>query len=256
MWTVPLLDKSAETVVAAIKTTFMTSGPSFLLHTDNGREFRNNRMDDMLQEFDVRHVRGRARCPWIQGQVERANQTIKWMIGSMLMSLDLTGKWYSVREEATYAYNTMRHSTTGNTPLTLFYGPPIRQIMQDDVIETIIENVSQVEVVETENEVSETDDIPVDELNPLNLNSLIPENLADELEETNVSQEQTVADIRESARDSAQRAANRMIDRSMWRNDFVPFQIGSRVLIRPELIKTKLPEPEVYTNISIPGFML
>ncbi|KAF9760690.1 hypothetical protein NGRA_3050, partial [Nosema granulosis] len=75
--------------------------------------------------------------------------------------------------------------------------------------------------------------IPVDELNPLNLNSLIPENLADELEETNVSQEQTLADIRESARDSIQRAANWMIARSMWRNDFVPFQIGSRVLIRP-----------------------
>ncbi|KAF9748558.1 Gag-Pol polyprotein, partial [Nosema granulosis] len=107
MWTVPLKEKSASAVVPAIRTIFMTFGPSFLLNSDNGREFCNEPMKFMLEEFNVRHVRGRARCPWIQGQVERANQTIKWMIGSRLLTLNTPGRWISVRESSTYSYNHM-----------------------------------------------------------------------------------------------------------------------------------------------------
>ncbi|KAF9750345.1 Pro-Pol polyprotein, partial [Nosema granulosis] len=138
MWTVSLKDKTSVAVVSAIKTIFSINGASFLLHTDNGREFCNNEMRSLLENFDVRHVRGRARCPWIQGQVERANQTIKWMIGSMLMSLDMLGKWTMLREDATHAYNTMRHSTTLKTPFELMFGPPIRQLMQEDQIESVL----------------------------------------------------------------------------------------------------------------------
>ncbi|KAF9762717.1 hypothetical protein NGRA_1806 [Nosema granulosis] len=54
MWTVP-----------AIRTIFMTFGPSFLLHSDNGREFCNESIPLLLEKFQVRHVRGRARCLWI-----------------------------------------------------------------------------------------------------------------------------------------------------------------------------------------------
>ncbi|KAF9762396.1 hypothetical protein NGRA_2042 [Nosema granulosis] len=100
----------------------MTFGPSLLLHSDDGREFCNELMTLMLEEFQVRHVRGRARCQWIQGQVERANQTIKWMIGSRLLSLNTPGKWTNVKESATYSYNHMRHGKTFNTPFFLFFG--------------------------------------------------------------------------------------------------------------------------------------
>ncbi|KAF9760633.1 SCAN domain-containing protein 3 [Nosema granulosis] len=63
MWTVPLKEKSASAVVPAIRTIFMTFGPSFLLHSDNGREFCNELMTLMLDEFQVRHVKDRARSP-------------------------------------------------------------------------------------------------------------------------------------------------------------------------------------------------
>lgn len=63
IWTTPLKEKSAAMVVPAIKTLFVTNGPSYLLHTDNGREFVNDSMRVLLEEFEVRHVRGRARCP-------------------------------------------------------------------------------------------------------------------------------------------------------------------------------------------------
>ncbi|KAG0432323.1 Pro-Pol polyprotein [Dictyocoela muelleri] len=137
MWTVLLNDKSGPLIFSAIKTIFMINGHSFILHTDNGREFCNVIMRDMLTEFDVRHVKGRARCPWIQRQVERANQTIKWMIGSMLMTLNAPGKWTLVREDANYYYNTMRHSTTSKTSFTLMFGLPINDIIQPEVLASI-----------------------------------------------------------------------------------------------------------------------
>ncbi|KAF9760564.1 hypothetical protein NGRA_3126 [Nosema granulosis] len=101
MWIVPLRDKSAYTVVSSIKTIFMMNGSSFILRTDNDKEFCNINMYEMLHQFEVRHVRVSARCPWIQGQVERPNQPIKWKMGSMLMSLNIPGRWTAVREEAT-----------------------------------------------------------------------------------------------------------------------------------------------------------
>lgn len=67
MWTMSLREKTARAVVPAIKSIIMVLGPPFLLHTDNGTEFCNETMTNMLSEFEIRHVRGRARCPWIQG---------------------------------------------------------------------------------------------------------------------------------------------------------------------------------------------
>jgi len=55
-------------------------GPAFL-HTDNGRGFFSDSMSSMLSTFDVRHLSSCARYHWIQGQLERAIQTIKWMFG-------------------------------------------------------------------------------------------------------------------------------------------------------------------------------
>ncbi|KAF9761419.1 Pro-Pol polyprotein [Nosema granulosis] len=152
MWTVPLKVKSASAVVPAIRTIFMTFGPIFLLHSDNGREFCNELMTLMLEEFQVRHVRGRARCPRIQGQVERANQTIKWMFGSRLLSLNTPGKWTNVRESATHSYNHMRHGTTSNIPFVLFFGPSIRDLMQEDYLIMVIEDpICEINEVEEEN---------------------------------------------------------------------------------------------------------
>lgn len=236
MWTVPLIDKSASTVVPAIKTIFMTYGQSFLLHSDNGKEFCNSSMRDMLETFNVRHVRGRARCPWIQGQVERANQTIKWMIGSKLLSLNTPGKWSQVREDVTHAYNNMRHSTTANTPFICMFGPPIRELMQEDLINSIID--SEISNNEDTEEVS-NEGLPMDNLHPDNINAFVPEEIEPEGEnQENASVDRLInssTDIRDAARVATQRAADRMVARSMWRNDYVEFQIGARVLVRPDI---------------------
>ena len=46
----------------------------------------------MLCAFDVRHDICSAKCFWIQGQVERADQIIKWIIGSMLITINTPSK--------------------------------------------------------------------------------------------------------------------------------------------------------------------
>lgn len=167
MWTVPLRDKSGGAVVPAIRSIFVTNGIPLILHTDNGKEFCNDLMMNMLDEFEVRHVRGRARCPWIQGQVERANQTIKWAIASMLMSLELPGKWSCVREDATYSYNMIRHSTTGNSPFNLFLGLPIRQRMREDRLESVLYHFQydQQHIEDDTSEIDKDELLPEDNLN-------------------------------------------------------------------------------------------
>lgn len=167
MWTVPLRDKSGGAVVPAIRSIFVTNGIPLILHTDNGKEFCNDLMMNMLDEFEVRHVRGRARCPWIQGQVERANQTIKWAIASMLMSLELPGKWSCVREDATYSYNMIRHFTTGNSPFNLFLGLPIRQRMREDRLESVLYHFQydQQHIEDDTSEIDKDELLPEDNLN-------------------------------------------------------------------------------------------
>ena len=76
-FTFALKDKSSSSVYKAFRTVFRTFGAPIILHTDNGKEFVNTLVTGLCEEFQVKHVRGRACCPWIQGQVERLNKTFK-----------------------------------------------------------------------------------------------------------------------------------------------------------------------------------
>ncbi|KAG0436116.1 SCAN domain-containing protein 3 [Dictyocoela muelleri] len=116
-WTIPLKNNASSIVSNALETLFRTFGPCFILHTDNGREFVNQTIEELCRKYEIRHVRGRSRCPWIQGQVERCNQTIKWMIASTLITRGIMGQGNKVREEITWVYNNLRHATTRQTPI-------------------------------------------------------------------------------------------------------------------------------------------
>lgn len=92
-------------------------------------------MSDMLDEFEVRHVRGRARCTWNQGHVGRTNQ--------MEDKFDVThikmpGRWTIVGEYATYSYITVGYPATGNTPFASTHGLPTRRLMREDRPESIL----------------------------------------------------------------------------------------------------------------------
>lgn len=55
---------------------FRIEGAPLIMQSDNGKEFVNTVMKNVLESWGVKHVRGRPKHPQTQGQVERANQTI------------------------------------------------------------------------------------------------------------------------------------------------------------------------------------
>ncbi|KAG0437353.1 hypothetical protein DMUE_3743 [Dictyocoela muelleri] len=120
----------------------------------------------------------------------------------------------------------MRHSTTANTPFILMLGLPIRELMQEDLINSIVNN----EMTEEEYIQEVTDDVvPVDILNPGNLDDFLREEIENEAyyqeDVSNIQHITNSTDLRDAARVATQRAADRMVARSMWRNDYVEFQI-------------------------------
>ncbi|KAF9764075.1 hypothetical protein NGRA_0854 [Nosema granulosis] len=80
---------------------------------------------------------------------------------------------------------------------------------------------------------------PVDVLNSRNLASTISE----EVVEDNVFIKNDYIKSRDEARISTQRSADRLVARSICRNDYLEFQLGSRVSIRS--IHTTMLNPEV-----------
>ena len=61
--------KTAKEVGLLIKEIFYFIGPPKKLHSDNGKEFKNKILRDICDEFHTIQIFGRARAPWIQGQV-------------------------------------------------------------------------------------------------------------------------------------------------------------------------------------------
>ena len=118
-WTASLFKKSAKAVSNTFRIAFGTFDSPFILYIDNGKEFCNTGVSDICNEFNIRHVKGRERCPRIQGQAERCNQALKYMIRSTLRTKGMEGKWTEVRERITYSYNNLRHSTTAQMPTNL-----------------------------------------------------------------------------------------------------------------------------------------
>jgi transposase InsO family protein len=56
---------------------FADFGAPRILHTDNGREFVNKIINQILEEYNVKLVHGKPRHSQSQGSVERANRDIE-----------------------------------------------------------------------------------------------------------------------------------------------------------------------------------
>ena len=213
-WTRQLRLKSANLVVREIEKIFLEFGAPIILHTDNGREFVNSEMTSLLERFSVRHVRGRARCPWIQGQVERLNQTLKYSISATCFSENLNFRWVDIHHRITSCYNRMIHTTTRHLPFNIMFGPTpdvsLDRHLDPDVIRTMFTEI------ESWN----------NELGPN------PDDSSTEYDNWNFEE---IAAINNDVTRNSDIAAERMIARRMWANDTVPFEIGQRVVRRIHL---------------------
>lgn len=84
----PLKHKSASDVSYALqKWVFPFMGLPSILHSDNGREFINQLIEDVLSTWpgQVQLVSGRPRHPQSQGLVEQAHYTMERMISAKIV---------------------------------------------------------------------------------------------------------------------------------------------------------------------------
>ena len=83
----PLESKHAAGVCEALdKNLFPYFGVPRILHSDNGREFINHLIEDLLTRWssDIQLVSGRPRHPQSQGLVERAHYTLQRKLTSKI----------------------------------------------------------------------------------------------------------------------------------------------------------------------------
>ena len=79
----------------------------------------------MCTKFEVCQLFGRPRYPQCQGQVERANQTLKRLL-SRQNAFSEEKRWVNILNKTVYEYNKSWHSATNKAPFVVFTGASTR----------------------------------------------------------------------------------------------------------------------------------
>ena len=82
----PLQRKCADEVVIDLLDIFSLFEFSYILQSDNGREFKNVNLATMIRDKlpECKIVHGKPRLPQSQGSVERVNKGIKKVLSSLM----------------------------------------------------------------------------------------------------------------------------------------------------------------------------
>lgn len=111
----PLKDKRASTVVKALKNHVFPSLlalPQCML-TDNGREFSNDELSDLLGTLGIRHKLTTPYHPASNGAVERVNRTIQSLFRSVM---DEGDHWDEHLSQVVRTYNATYHAEIQTSP--------------------------------------------------------------------------------------------------------------------------------------------
>ena len=128
----PTKDQKACTVADILVTrVFSRFGPPTIIHSDQGRNFESNLMQEICLLMGTHKSRTTAYHPQCDGLVERHNRTIQDMLSSFVADhKDDWDMWVSL---VVYAYNTSTHESTGFSPYELIFGRPARTPLELDL---------------------------------------------------------------------------------------------------------------------------
>ncbi len=118
---VPTRNQTAKVTAKALFENFIVHyGFMAYLHSDQGRNFEGKVIKELCKLAGVKKTRTTPYHPMGNGMVERFNQTLLNMLGT----LDETQKsdWKSFVAPMTHAYNATRHDSTGFSPYYLMFG--------------------------------------------------------------------------------------------------------------------------------------
>ncbi|OAG30535.1 hypothetical protein NEIG_00047 [Nematocida sp. ERTm5] len=113
-----LEEKSAKLVTEAFLMVIRIEGPPAILYTDNGEEFVNSMMVGITLRYKIKHLRRCPRVSRIQGQVERASQTLVHKLAKAC-AID-EWRWVDKLDEIVEAYNLTWHRAINSTPMLAF----------------------------------------------------------------------------------------------------------------------------------------
>jgi hypothetical protein len=104
---------------AIYRTIICRHGAPAVLLTDLGTNFNNELVNELIKTVNIKHANTSAYHPETDGLVERMNRTLKQMLAMHVNRRQ--DDWDRYLPMLTFAYNTSRHETTGETPHFLNY---------------------------------------------------------------------------------------------------------------------------------------
>ena len=117
-----LKSKHAVGIAKKLLHIFMTQGAPAILQSDNGREFVNEVIEQLVLLWpSLKIVHGRPRHSESQGSVERLNRTIEDMLLHYLRD-NPARKWCDALPFVQWSYNTRIHDAIKKAPYQVVYG--------------------------------------------------------------------------------------------------------------------------------------
>ena len=113
-WVIPLKDKKGITTKSALEKIFNKRKPKFLW-TDNGKEFYNKQVQDLLNENNIK-LYSTNNSEIKSAVIERFNRTFKNMMYKKFTENNNT-IFYNILDELVNNYNNKYHSTIKMTPI-------------------------------------------------------------------------------------------------------------------------------------------
>lgn len=118
---IPTKDQRASTVAEVlVKNWFQILGVPCRLHSDQGRNFESNLVQQLCRLYKIDKSRTTPWHPSGNGQCERFNRTLHDLLRSL--PPEQKRRWPRHLAQVTFAYNTAVHQTTGMTPYFLMFG--------------------------------------------------------------------------------------------------------------------------------------
>jgi hypothetical protein len=92
-----------------------------VLQSDNDPSFNNEVVQDVVREFGLKHVFSKTYSSTSQGKVERAQLTLRSMVGRWWTSSGRSD-WHNVLQNLVHSFNVPEHSVTKVEPAIALAG--------------------------------------------------------------------------------------------------------------------------------------